>query len=74
MSENNEVTNLLDDIIDFENGEISAEKYINLFAYLIQTGYAWKFQGRYGRAAADLIDGGYIKKDGTILKHIEVTA
>jgi len=59
-------------IIAYENGELEAEKTLELFAELIRTGQAWQLQGSiYGRPAKMLIDNGYISKEGKILKTIE---
>jgi hypothetical protein len=51
---------LYQDIIDFESGEISEERLIALFQYLVDTGDAWKLQGFYGRTAEALIEEGLI--------------
>jgi len=59
-------------IMAYENGELEAEKTLELFAELIRTGQAWQLQGSiYGRPASELIKGGYISKEGKILKSIE---
>lgn len=54
-------------IMAFESGELENEQILELFAHLIRTGMAWTLQGSYGRAAASLIDQGYIDANGTIL-------
>jgi hypothetical protein len=54
-------------IIDFEMGELDDQGILDLFSHLIKTGLAWQLQGSYGRAAADLIEGGIIGQDGAIL-------
>ncbi len=54
-------------IMDYESGEINDERTLELFSHLIKTGRAWTLQGSYGRTAKQLIDGGYINKDGEIL-------
>jgi hypothetical protein len=59
---------LVDYIIDFEQGDLSLEKTLELFSYLVKTGQAWTLQGFYGRTAQSLIDKGIIAKDGAILK------
>jgi len=53
---------VLTHIIDYENGEIEDEKFLELFQYLVNTGLAWQFQGSYGRTAISLIDEGLISK------------
>ena len=57
-------------IMDYESGELKAEDTLKLFAELIRTGQAWTLQGHYGRTAEGLIDGGYISKEGEILKDL----
>lgn len=54
-------------IMDYEGGEISDERILELMSHLIKTGQAWTLQGHYGRTAKQLIDGGYISEDGEIL-------
>ena len=56
-------------IMDYEIGELSIDKIIDLFGELIKNGMAWSLQGSYGRTATALIDGGYIANDGRILKY-----
>jgi len=53
---------VLTHIIDYENGDIEYEKFLELFQYLVDTGLAWQFQGSYGRTAISLIDEGLISK------------
>lgn len=53
-------------IIDYEEGELSAEETLELFADLIKSGQVWSLQGSYGRMAAGLIEGGIISPDGEI--------
>ena len=62
---------IVDMIIAYEGGELEAEKTLELFAELIRSGQAWSLQGCYGRTAHSLIEGGYISKEGKILKSIE---
>ncbi len=58
---------LVGSIMDFESGNMGDAKALELFSHLIKTGQAWTLQGCYGRAAMQLIDNGYISKDGEIL-------
>jgi hypothetical protein len=56
---------LVDDIIKYENGQLSETEVIALFQKLIDSGMAWTLQGHYGRTARDLILGGlcHVKKE-----------
>ena len=62
---------LIDSIIAYETGELRAEDTLKLFAELIKTGQAYTLQGHYGRTAGALIKGGYIDRQGKILKEVE---
>ena len=54
-------TNLVDQIMAFEQGDLSDEDTIELFQYLVDTGDAWKLQGSYGRRAMHLINLGLVQ-------------
>lgn len=49
---------LLDDMIAYEQGELSDEQSIDLFQKLIDNGLVWQLQGSYGRTAHALISAG----------------
>jgi hypothetical protein len=51
-------------IIAFESGELDADKIVELFQRLVDTGLAWQLQGHYGRTAMSLIEAGLISKGG----------
>jgi hypothetical protein len=51
--------NLIDKIIDYEMGTLTESETISFFQELIDGGLAWSLQGRYGRTAHALIEGGY---------------
>jgi len=53
-------------IMDYEDGNLDLGGTLALFQNLIRTGMAWSLQGSYGRAAQNLIDNGYITRDGEI--------
>jgi hypothetical protein len=62
---------VVDNIIAYESGELSAENMLELFSELVKNGMAWTLQGHYGRTAQSLIEAGYIDDKGNILKDIE---
>jgi len=62
--------NEVDYIISYEAGELRGDKVLKLFSHLIKTGRAWSLQGAYGRMAVNLIDRGYLSKQGKILKAV----
>jgi hypothetical protein len=47
------------DIIDYENGDMKWSCVIEFFQEMIDTGMVWSLQGSYGRMAQSLIDDGY---------------
>lgn len=52
-------TGLLDQIMDYEAGEMDETEMVVFFQDLIDTGMAWSLQGSYGRAAIRLIQAGH---------------
>lgn len=52
----------VDDIIDYENGDMDWDRLVDFFQNLIDTGMAWTLQGSYGRMAQSLIDEGYCER------------
>jgi len=57
---------MVDAIIRYETGNLSTEETVQMFAYLIKSGTAWRPQGSYGRAAHQMIVDGVISRDGEI--------
>jgi hypothetical protein len=52
----------------FNEGEgATTREQLEAWAYLIKTGLCWSLQGFYGRTATNLIENGYISKDGNLL-------
>lgn len=51
---------LVDQIIEFETGQLSEDEVIDLFQELVDSGLAWSLQGSYGRFAKSLIDAGLV--------------
>jgi hypothetical protein len=58
-------------IMDYEEGGLTPDETVDLFADLVRTGQAWSLQGHYGRMAAQLIEAGYIGRDGAVLYYAE---
>jgi hypothetical protein len=56
-----------DDMIAWENGELSDTETIVFFAKLIKAKMVYNLQGCYGRMASRLIENGYISPEGEIL-------
>lgn len=52
----------INQIIRFEDGDLSDEEIIDLFQHLVDTGIAWQLQGSYGRTANALIEAGLIQE------------
>lgn len=61
---------MVDKIMDYEQGNLDNDGILDLFSELIKTGQVWKLQGHYGRQAKMMIDEGYISKTGKILKRV----
>jgi len=57
---------LVNMIIEYESGELSDKKTLDLFAELIKTGQAWTLQGHYSRTATALIEDGFITSAGKL--------
>ena len=55
----------INDIIKYEEGNMSREEEIKFFQHLVDTGLAWQLQGHYGRQAAAWIEEGsvHVHKD-----------
>jgi hypothetical protein len=63
---NNEASTLVDNIIAYEQGELSDQEVVRLFADLVRSGMAWSLQGSYGRTATALIKEGWIDREGNV--------
>ena len=47
-------------LITFEQGQLSLAETIDLFQWLVNTGHAWNLQGFIGRYAHDSIEQGFL--------------
>lgn len=56
----------VDQIIEYEGGEMNDTDTLEFFASLIKDGTCWSLQGSYGRTASSLIENGFISKKGEI--------
>lgn len=65
------MNDLVDNIIRYEEGDMTTNELLQFFCKLIETGMAWTLQGHYGRTANELIKNGYISRNGEMLKNIE---
>jgi hypothetical protein len=53
---------LVDQLIAYEEGQITEDEEIALFQHLIDTGTCWRLEGHYHRVGATLIEAGLIKR------------
>jgi len=51
---------LVNNIVDWENGEMDESREDSFFQELIDSGMAWQLQGMYGRRAMQLLADGRI--------------
>jgi hypothetical protein len=58
-----------DRLIAYEIEAVDEKEYLQLFAHLVASGWAWELQGRYGKTAATLIEHGWICTDGEVLRY-----
>jgi hypothetical protein len=61
----------IDDIIKYEEGDMTEIEMIHLFSGLIKSKQAWSLQGHYGRTATSLIQNNILDMDGNILIDLE---
>ena len=59
MKEDNPWNFVVNDIIDYESGDMVWDRLVAFFQSLIDTGLAWQLQGHYGRTAMELAREGY---------------
>ena len=51
---------LVDQLIAYEEGQLTEDEEIAFFEQLVETGPCWQLQGHYQRVAATLIEAGLI--------------
>ena len=51
---------LVDQLIAYEEGQLTEDQQIAFFEHLVQTGMCWQLQGHYQRVGATLIEAGLI--------------
>lgn len=60
------MSQLVEDIVAWENGQMNLEQETKFFSKLIKSGMAWSLQGMYGRRAMSFIEAGIIDKSGKV--------
>jgi len=58
---------MVDQLIEYEQGQLSATEEETLFQHLVDTGMAWQLQGHYGRTAQRMLGDGRIKSPFTVV-------
>jgi hypothetical protein len=54
------VLQLVDQLIAYEEGQLTEDEEIAFFEHLVETGTCWQLQGHYQRVAATLMEAGLI--------------
>ncbi len=57
---------IVNKVMDWENGDMSSDEEIAFFQELVNTGMAWSLQGMYGRRAMQLIREGKVYRNGKL--------
>jgi len=57
----------LDQIMEYESGELNDKGIIEMYSEMVKTGVAWKLQGSYGRTAEAFIFNEVLDAEGNIL-------
>lgn len=55
------IVQLVDELIAYEEGQMTQDEEITLFQHLIDTGACWQLEGHYHRVGATLIEAGLIQ-------------
>ena len=62
---------LIDQIMDYESGELNDKETIEMFSNMVKTGNVWSLQGHYGRTAEAFIFNEILDKQGNILINLD---
>jgi hypothetical protein len=62
---------LLDQMMDYESGELSDKETLEMFSVIVKDGLTYSLQGHYGRTVSALIQDGWLDNKGNILKQLE---
>lgn len=62
---------LVNKIIQYEDGEMENNEVLELFSELVKNGMAWTLQGSYGRMAQALITSKHLDSQGNIVKRFD---
>jgi hypothetical protein len=61
----------LDQIMDYESGELNDKGIIEMFSDIVKDGTVWSLQGSYGRTAEVFIFNEILDKQGNILINLD---
>jgi hypothetical protein len=61
----------VDQIMDYESGELNDKEIIEMFSDMVKSGTAWSLQGHYSRTAEAFIFNEILDKQGNILIDLE---
>jgi hypothetical protein len=56
-----DLVRLVDQLIAYEEGQITEDQEIAFFEHLVETGTCWQLAGHYQRVGATLLEAGLIK-------------
>lgn len=68
------LTSLAEDLVAYENGELSTLQVLELFGHLIRQDLLWNLQGSYGRAGWAMIEQGLLDPETGDITDVTVKA